>query len=117
MYVIHPMKHFIRNLTYAALCLALPAASSAQGLPEFLSTVGEGIGEGAKQGAALIAASMEAELGVSLSAADTRMEAGKTLTLTVTATNPRMADTPVSFALKLPARLYPFREAPEGTVL
>ena len=23
MYVIHPMKHFIRNLTYAALCLAL----------------------------------------------------------------------------------------------
>lgn len=92
-------------LALTALCLALPAASSAQGLPEFLSTVGEGIGEGAKQGAALIAASMEAELGVSLSAADTRIEAGKTLTLTVTATNPRMADTPVSFALKLPERL------------
>lgn len=92
-------------LALTALCLALPAASSAQGLPEFLSTVGEGIGEGAKQGAALIAASMEAELGVSLSAADARIEAGKTLTLTVTATNPRMADTPVSFALKLPERL------------
>lgn len=92
-------------LALTALCLALPAASSAQGLPEFLSTVGEGIGEGAKQSAALIAASMEAELGVSLSAADTRIEAGKTLTLTVTATNPRMADTPVSFALKLPERL------------
>lgn len=92
-------------LALTALCLALPVTSSAQGLPEFLSTVGEGIGEGAKQGAAVIAASMEAELGVSLSTADARIEAGKTLTLTVTATNPRMTDTPVSFALKLPERL------------
>lgn len=92
-------------LALTALCLALPAASSAQGLPEFLSTVGEGIGEGMEKGAAVIAASMEEELGVSLSAADARIEAGKMLTLTVTATNPRMADTPVSFAMKLPERL------------
>jgi len=92
-------------LALTALCLALPAASSAQGLPEFLSTVGAGIGEGVAQSAATIAASMEEELGVSMQVTDARLEEGKTLVLTVTATNPRLADTPVSFALKLPERL------------
>ena len=71
-----------------ALCLALPAAAGAQGLPEFLGTVGEGIGEGVEKGAAMIASSMEEELGVALSVTDARLEEGKTLVLTVTATNP-----------------------------
>jgi len=48
---------------------------------------------------------MEEELGVSMQVTDARLEEGKTLVLTVTATNPRLADTPVSFALKLPERL------------
>ena len=104
-------------LALTALCLALPAGAGAQGLPEFLSTVGEGIGEGMEKGAAVIAASMEEELGVALSVTDARMEAGKTLTLTVTATNPRMADTPVSFALKLPERLACAQETAWDAVL
>ena len=104
-------------LALTALCLALPAGAGAQGLPEFLSTVGEGIGEGMEKGAAVIAASMEEELGVTLSMTDVRMEAGKALTLTVTATNPRFADTPVSFALKLPERLSCAQETDWDAVL
>lgn len=92
-------------LALAALSLALPAAANAQGLPEFLEVVGAGIGEGVAQSAAVIAASMEEELGVTLSVTDTRVEAGKALTLTVMASNPRLTDTPVTFALKLPERL------------
>lgn len=92
-------------LALAALSLALPSAANAQGLPEFLEVVGAGIGEGVAQSAAMIAASMEEELGVTLSVTDMRMEAGKALTLTVTASNPRLTDTPVTFELKLPERL------------
>lgn len=92
-------------LALAALCLALPAAAGAQGLPEFLGTVGEGISEGVEKGAAMIASGMEEELGVVLSVTDARLEEGETLALTVTATNPRLADTPVSFTLGLPERL------------
>lgn len=89
----------------AALCLALPAAGDAQGLPEFLSAVGEGVGEGVAQSAAKIAASMEAELGLALAADDTRIEDGQTLTLSITAENPRTTQTAVTFALELPERL------------
>ena len=92
-------------LAVTALCLALPAAAGAQGLPEFLTAVGEGIGEGVERSAAKIAASMEEELGVTVSVESARIEESKTLTLTVTATNPRIADTPVGFSLKLPQRL------------
>lgn len=89
----------------AALCLALPAAAAAQGLPEFLTTVGEGIGEGVEKSAAVIAASMEQELGLSLTLSSGRVEEGETLTLTVTAENPRLSQTPVAFDLSLPERL------------
>ena len=104
-------------LALTALCLALPTGAGAQGLPEFLSTVGEGISEGMEQGAAVIAESMEEELGVALSMTDVRMEAGKALTLTVMASNPRMTETPVSFALKLPARLSCTQETTWDAVL
>lgn len=89
----------------AALCLALPAAGAAQGLPDFLTTVGDGIEEGVERSAARIAASMEQELGLTLGADSSRIEAGTMLTLTVTAQNPRITETPVAFALSLPERL------------
>lgn len=89
----------------AALCLALPAAASAQGLPDFLAAVGEGVEEGVEKSAARIAASMEAELALAMQADSGRIEAGETLTLTVTAENPRLSETPVAFTLALPERL------------
>ena len=66
-------------LAVTALCLALPAAAGAQGLPEFLTAVGEGIGEGVERSAAKIAASMEEELGVTVSVESARIEESKTL--------------------------------------
>lgn len=90
-------------LALAALCLALPATGAAQGLPDFLTAVGEGVQEGVAAGAAAVAESEELTLALELG--DTRMEAGKPLTLTVTAVNPRAADTPVALTLSLPDRL------------
>jgi len=104
-------------LAAAALCIALPAAGCAQGLPEFLDAVGSGVQQGVAQSAAKIAASMEEELGLSLALSDTRIEDGKTLTLTVTAENPRITETAVSFALGLPQRLACGGEATWDAVL
>ena len=99
------MNNTKRVLTAAALCMALPCAASAQGLPEFLDVVGEGMAQGVAQSAAMIAASMEEELGLAIAVSDARVEDGKTLTLTVTATNPRLTPTAVSFSLNVPERL------------
>lgn len=90
-------------LALAALCLALPATGAAQGLPDFLTAVGEGVQEGVAVGAAAVAESEELTLALELG--DTRVEAGKPLGLTVTAVNPRAVDTPVTLTLNLPDRL------------
>ena len=92
-------------LAMAALCLALPAAASAQGLPDFLAAVSEGVEEGMELGAARLADSAQEDLTLTLGADSGRIEAGQTVTLTVTAENLRETETPVAFTLALPQRL------------
>lgn len=89
----------------AALCLALPAAGAAQGLPDFLTAVGTGAEQGLETGVSAVAQSMAEELELTLAAGDSRLEEGQTLTLTVTAVNPRATQTPVTLTLSLPERL------------
>ena len=98
-------KNKVCLLAALALMMAAPTESRAQGLPEFLDVVGEGMAQGVAKGAAQIAASMEEELGLSLSLSDVRVEGTDTVTLMVTAENPRVMQTPVSFALDVPERL------------
>ena len=90
-------------LAIALLALALPAAGMAQGLPDFLSAAGEGIAQGMEAASQSLA--QELELGLTMTADGARIEAGQTRVLTVTATNPRAADTPVTLTLALPERL------------
>lgn len=92
-------------LALVLICLAVPAMGSAQGLPEFLGVMGEGIGEGVAQTAARISQSLETDLDLALTADSARIEEGQTLTLTVAAKNPRAAETAVTFALQLPERI------------
>ena len=94
------------NTLFLALALLLfPAAGSAQELPELFSAVYNSAKEGLKSGMQQAAAGMEKELTLSISLQDARIEEGKNITLTVTATNPRPADTPVTIELLLPQRL------------
>ena len=90
-------------LAIALLALALPAVGMAQGLPDFLSAAGEGIAQGVEAASQSLA--QELELGLTMTADGARIEAGQTRVLTVTATNPRAADTPVTLTLALPERL------------
>ena len=88
-------------LAVALLALTLPAAGMAQGLPDFLSAAGEGIAQGVEA----VAQSLDGELELTLTADGPRIEEGQTRVVTITAVNPRAADTPVTLALSLPERL------------
>ena len=85
--------------------LMMPAAGNAQELPELFSAVYNSAKEGLRNGMQQAAAGMEQELTLAVSVQDARIEEGKSVTLTVTAGNPRPADTPVTIELLLPERL------------
>lgn len=88
-------------MVLAALCLMLPTVGSAQGLPDFLQAVQTGLSEGLSAGSA----AMEKDLALSLTASADRVEAGRDVTLTIRAENPRPAETSVALTLSLPERL------------
>ncbi|MDO5377288.1 MAG: hypothetical protein Q4G52_03035 [Clostridia bacterium] len=88
-----------------AMCLLLPAAGAAQGLPQFAQAVGEGLQEGLAAGSQLAAQSMDSDLTLALDMGAARIEEGQTLTLTVRAGNPRPVETAVTIELNLPERL------------
>lgn len=94
------------NMTFLLLALLLlPAAGTAQELPELFSAVYDGIGEGLQSGVAAALAGMDQELTLEMKAQSTRVEEGKTVTLEIAAGNPRPTETKVSLALALPERL------------
>ena len=88
-------------MVLAALCLLIPTVGSAQGLPDFLQAVQTGLSEGLSAGSA----AMEKDLTLSVTASDARVEAGRDVTLTIRAENPRPAETRVALTLSLPERL------------
>lgn len=92
-------------MALAALLLLWPMTGAAEGLPDFLDVVSEGVSEGLASGTQMAIASMDQELTLEMSAQTARIEEGKTITLTVTVGNPRPTQTPVTLELKLPARL------------
>lgn len=95
-----------RTLLLLALALLLlPAAGTAQELPDLLSAVYDGIGEGLKEGTVAALAGMDQELTLEIEPESARIEEGKTLRLTVTAGNPRPVETAVTISLRLPQRL------------
>ena len=91
-------------LALGALCLMLPAAGAAQGLPEFLEA-GAAVGGEAKPAAVQTAVSTEGELELALSADAARMEEGQAVTLTIAAQNPLSREVQVTFDLALPERI------------
>lgn len=92
-------------IVLAAVCLLLPAAGMAQGLPDFIQAVQTGLSEGLAVGAAQTAAAMDKDLTLEISAQESRVEEGQTVVVTVTAQNPRPIDAEVSLTLALPERL------------
>ena len=82
-------------MVLAALCLLIPTVGSAQGLPDFLQAVQTGLSEGLSAGSA----AMEKDLTLSVTASDARVEAGRDVTLTIRAENPRPAETRVALTL------------------
>ena len=92
-------------IVLAAVCLLLPAAGMAQGLPDFIQAVQTGLSEGLAVGAAQTAAAMDKDLTLEISAQESRVEEGQTVVVTVTAQNPRPVDAEVSLTLALPERL------------
>lgn len=94
------------NIMFLALCLLLlPAAGTAQELPELFSAVYDGIGEGLETGVTAALAGMEQELELEMKARSARIEEGKTVTIEITAGNPRPTQTAVRLSLALPERL------------
>ena len=95
-----------RNMIPLMLSLAMiPAAGTAQELPDFLSAVYAGIGEGLEQGTLQALAAMDRELTLELAPQSRRIEEGHTMLLTVKAGNPRPQAAPVTLTLSLPGRL------------
>ena len=88
-------------LLLCALLMLCPLSSMAEDLPDFLSTVAQGFSEGLQEGVQ----SAAQELTLSLTAADARIEEGRTLLLTITAGNPYPDETDVTLTLDLPDRL------------
>ena len=105
-------------LVLAAMLAMLPAAGWAEGLPELFTAVQEGVSEGLTLGAAQ---AMDGDLTLELSVGDAgsgaRIEEGQSLTLTLTAGNPRPEDTPVTIELHLPQRLHSAEETVWQAVL
>lgn len=89
----------------ALVLLMLPAAGTAQDLPDFLSAVYTGIGEGLEQGAMQAMAAMDQELTLEMQPSSERIEEGQTIRLTVKAGNPRPQAANVKITLDLPQRL------------
>ena len=94
-------------MVLGALLMLYPLAGSAEGLPDILGAVQAGLSEGLEQGAAQAAEWMDRDLTLTIQAESGRIEEKETLVITVTAVNPRPAETPVAFALRLPERLMP----------
>lgn len=92
-------------MVFLALLLCLPAGGLAEEMTGLFSAAARGIGEGLEMGAAAALAGMDQELKLTLQTQSERIEAGKTIRLTVTAENPRPVDTEVAIALELPKRL------------
>ena len=92
-------------IVLAAVCLLLPAAGMAQGLPDFFQAVQTGLSEGLSVGAAQTAAAMDKDLTLELSAQEDRVVEGGTVVVTITAQNPRPVETNVSLTLATPERL------------
>ena len=92
-------------IVLAAVCLLLPAAGMAQGLPDFFQAVQTGLSEGLSVGAAQTAAAMDKDLTLELSAQEDRVVEGRTVVVTITAQNPRPVETNVSLTLATPERL------------
>ena len=90
-------------LLLALLCF--PGAAQGEGLQDLFTAVYDGVGEGLETGVTAALSAMGEELTVDLAAQDGRIETGKTLSLTITAGNPRPQETEVSFVLSLPERL------------
>lgn len=86
----------------ALLLVLLPQAGMAQDLPQLFTEVYESIGEGLAAGAQAAQQITDSELTLSLNADSERLEEGKTAGLTLTAGNPFVHETQVSFALTLP---------------
>lgn len=92
------------NMMLLALALVcLPAAGSAQELPDLFTAVYEGVGEGLAQAAETIG--MQEELTLALNAEGGRVEEGKTMRVIVAAGNPLDREAAVSFKLIAPDRL------------
>lgn len=107
----------LSTMLLAALCLFVPVSGMAQGLPQFLTAMGEGLEEGLAAGAQQAMDAMDGDLTLSIETADTRIEEGQTMTLTIIAGNPRPVDTAVSFELALPGRLAMAEDAAWEAVL
>ena len=86
----------------ALLLAATPQAGMAQDLPELFTEVYESIGEGLAVGVQAMQQAQPGELTLSLKTDGERLEAGKTMDVTITAGNPFAHETQVSFALALP---------------
>lgn len=86
----------------ALLFAAAPQAAMAQDLPELFTEVYESIGEGLAVGVQAMQEAQSGELTLCLATDGERLEAGKTLDVTITAGNPFAHETQVSFALALP---------------
>lgn len=93
------------KLILGALLLLMPMGGLAEETPDLLSAVAQGLSEGLSEGLGAAAKENAQELTLSLNAADTRIEEGHTLLLTVTAGNPYPDATDVTLALDLPDRL------------
>lgn len=89
----------------ALLMLCVPAAGSAQDLPELFGDVYESVGQGLRHGAALVNQAVQQELTLTMETDSARLEEGKTVCLTMTAGNPLPQETKVSFSLSLPERV------------
>ena len=91
-------------IVLAAVCLLLPAAGMAQGLPDFFQAVQTGLSEGLAVGAAQTAAAMDKDVRSKSAHRKAAWKRG-TVVVTVTAQNPRPVDAEVSLTLALSERL------------
>ncbi len=99
-----PVKRLLLTLA-AALAVTMPAAGAAQGLPEFAAAMQEGLSEGLEAGVQQAIAVMDADLTLALETDSPRLEQGQSVTLRLTAGNPKPQEAVVTLTLKLPERV------------